>query len=187
MDCTTHGILQARILEWVAFPFSKGSSQPGDQTRVSHIAGRFFTSCATREANKVGGCCQKVAKFILGTIERDVNWTLVLPRSPEHPIRRAPPCGGCGQPGNKVEPEGVAKEAEQGTLRGPWRNRHGSAIFLAQRASKKAFSCPNVSWPPLFDLRELQNTAVDLRKRWKSRTEKERSPSTIPLPWRQAG
>ena len=38
------GILQARILEWVAFPFSSGSSQPRDQTEVSHIAGRFFTS-----------------------------------------------------------------------------------------------------------------------------------------------
>ena len=45
-----HGILQARILEWVAIPFSKGSSQPRDQTQVSCIAGRFFTSWATREA-----------------------------------------------------------------------------------------------------------------------------------------
>ena len=42
MDCTIHGILQARILEWVAFPFSRGSSQPRDQTQVSHIAGGFF-------------------------------------------------------------------------------------------------------------------------------------------------
>ena len=42
MDYTTHGILQARILEWVAFPFSRGSSQPRDRTQVSHIAGRFF-------------------------------------------------------------------------------------------------------------------------------------------------
>ena len=50
MDYTVHGILQARILEWVAFPFSRGSSQPRDQTQVSHIAGRFFTSWATREA-----------------------------------------------------------------------------------------------------------------------------------------
>ena len=44
MDYTIHGILQARILEWVAFPFCKGSSQPRDQTQVSHIAGRFFTN-----------------------------------------------------------------------------------------------------------------------------------------------
>ena len=47
---TAHGILQARILEWVVFPFSRGSSQPRDQTQVSHTAGGFFTLWATREA-----------------------------------------------------------------------------------------------------------------------------------------
>ena len=50
MDYTVHGILQARILKWVAVPFSKGSPQPRDQTQVSHIAGGFFTSWAIREA-----------------------------------------------------------------------------------------------------------------------------------------
>ena len=50
MDYPVHGILQARILEWVAFPFSKGSSQPRDWTQVFRIAGGFFTSWATREA-----------------------------------------------------------------------------------------------------------------------------------------
>ena len=44
MDYTVYGILQVRMLEWVAFPFSRGSSQPRDQTQVSHIVGRFFTS-----------------------------------------------------------------------------------------------------------------------------------------------
>ena len=44
MDCIVHGILQARILEWVAIPFSRGSSQPRDRTQVSYIAGGFFTS-----------------------------------------------------------------------------------------------------------------------------------------------
>ena len=44
MDYTVHGILQARILEWVAFPFSRGSFQPRHRTQVSHIAGGFFTS-----------------------------------------------------------------------------------------------------------------------------------------------
>ena len=48
MDCsppgsTIHGILQARILEWVAIPFSRGSSQPRNRNHVSHIAGRFST------------------------------------------------------------------------------------------------------------------------------------------------
>ena len=52
MDYTVHGILQARILEWVAFPFSRRSSQPRDRTQVSCIAGRFFASRATREAQE---------------------------------------------------------------------------------------------------------------------------------------
>ena len=55
VDCSpprssVHGILQARILEWVAISFSRGSSQPTDWTQVSHIAGRRFNLCATREA-----------------------------------------------------------------------------------------------------------------------------------------
>ena len=53
LDYTVHRILQARILERVAFPFSRGSSQSRDQTQVSRIAGRFFTSWATREAQPV--------------------------------------------------------------------------------------------------------------------------------------
>ena len=44
MYYTVHGILQARILKWVAVPFSRGSSQPRDQTQVSRIAGGFFTN-----------------------------------------------------------------------------------------------------------------------------------------------
>ena len=44
MDYTVLGILQARILDWVAFPFSRGSSQPRDRTQVSRIAGGLFTS-----------------------------------------------------------------------------------------------------------------------------------------------
>ena len=57
MDCSppgssVHRISQARILEWVASSFSKGSSQPRDQTSVSHIAGRFFTAEPPRKAIK---------------------------------------------------------------------------------------------------------------------------------------
>ena len=48
MDYTVHVIIQARILEWVAFPFSKGPSQSGHQTQASRIAGRFFTKWAIR-------------------------------------------------------------------------------------------------------------------------------------------
>ena len=57
VDCSppgssVHGILQARILEWVAISFSRGSSWPRDQTQVSCIAGRCFNLWATREACK---------------------------------------------------------------------------------------------------------------------------------------
>ena len=44
MDCIVHGILQARILEWAAVPFSRGASQPRDRIQVSRIAGGFFAS-----------------------------------------------------------------------------------------------------------------------------------------------
>ena len=49
LDCTAHGILQARILERVAVPFFRGSSQPRDGTQVSCISGRLLTSWAARE------------------------------------------------------------------------------------------------------------------------------------------
>ena len=55
MDCSppgssVHGIFQARVLEWVAIVFSRGSSQPRNRTQVSRIVGRLFTVWATREA-----------------------------------------------------------------------------------------------------------------------------------------
>ena len=58
MDCSpsgssAHGILQARILEWIAISFSRGSSPLRDQTLFFCISGRFFTVWATREALEV--------------------------------------------------------------------------------------------------------------------------------------
>ena len=47
---SVHRVLQARILEWVAMPFSRWSSRPRNQTWVSHMAGSFFTIWATRKA-----------------------------------------------------------------------------------------------------------------------------------------
>ena len=52
MDYTVHGILQARILEWVALPFSRASSKPRNHTQVSRIAGRFFASWAKGETQE---------------------------------------------------------------------------------------------------------------------------------------
>ena len=56
----SNGILQARILEWVAVPFSRGYSQPRNQTRVSCTAGRFFTNWAIRETQS--GCLRRLYK-----------------------------------------------------------------------------------------------------------------------------
>ena len=64
MKYTVHGILQGRILEWVAIPFSRESSQLRDWTQVSRTAGKFFTSWATREAQNVF-CLRHVACGIL--------------------------------------------------------------------------------------------------------------------------
>ena len=61
VDCSlpgssVHGMLQARTLEWVAMSFSRGSSPPRDWSRVSYIAGRFFTIWTARETSlKIGG------------------------------------------------------------------------------------------------------------------------------------
>ena len=64
VDCSppgssVHGILQARIVDWVPVPFSRGSLQPGDQTWLFCIAGRFFTTGATFRRNTPGKARRK--------------------------------------------------------------------------------------------------------------------------------
>ena len=66
---TVHGILHARVLEWVAIPFSRECFQPRDQTQVSHIAGGFFTSWATREAQEYWSIYYISPWIILGLIQ----------------------------------------------------------------------------------------------------------------------
>ena len=77
MDCSppgslSMGILQERILEWIAMPSSRGSSQPRDRTLVSHIAGRFFTVWATTLNTGVGSL------YLLQGIFPTRNWTEAL-------------------------------------------------------------------------------------------------------------
>ena len=69
----SNGILQARILEWVAFPFSRESSQPRDQTQVSHIAGGLFTSWAKREAQIAVELAHKTTGILMGRV-RIIHW-----------------------------------------------------------------------------------------------------------------
>ena len=73
MDCSlpgssVHGIFLARVLEWVAIPFSRKSSQLRDQTQVSWTASRFFTIWATREAPypiNIGFLCHYLGSSLL--------------------------------------------------------------------------------------------------------------------------
>ena len=53
ISSSVHGILQARILEWVAIPFCRGSSQPRDRTQVSYIAGKLFKLDIKRHDRKL--------------------------------------------------------------------------------------------------------------------------------------
>ena len=89
MDCSrpgssVHGIFQARILKWVAIPFSRESSQPRDQTQVSHIAGRFFTSWVTRETQEYwsempGWMKHKLESRLLGKISITSDMQMISP------------------------------------------------------------------------------------------------------------
>ena len=82
------GILQARILEWVAMPSSRGSSQPRDQTHVSCIAGGFFTISGTRE---VQGSPYKRVK-VGRTPSPDVPLRVSQPHPSVTPAALPPPC-----------------------------------------------------------------------------------------------
>ena len=76
MDNTVHGILQARKLEWVAYPFSRGSARSRNQTGVSCIAGRFFTSWAIREACSMYGTSFKVPTTLSCILSITLLWKL---------------------------------------------------------------------------------------------------------------
>ena len=74
------GILQAKILGWVAMPSSRASSQPRDRTQVSCIAGRFFTVWATREAQDYWNKCANHAEYLFLT-----DTSILSPDSPRVP------------------------------------------------------------------------------------------------------
>ena len=65
-----HGLLQARILEWVAFPFSRGSSQPTDQTQISRIAGDYLPAEPQGKPENTG-----VGSLFL--LQEELNWSLL--------------------------------------------------------------------------------------------------------------
>ena len=75
MDYTVYGILQGRILEWVAFPFSRGSSQPRDQTQVSRIAGDSLPAEPQGKSKNTGMSSLSLLQQIYLTQES--NWGLL--------------------------------------------------------------------------------------------------------------
>ena len=86
-DCSSpgssvHGILQARILEWVAMPFSRGSSQPMDQTWVSCSAGGFFTIWATREDHNFISSRSRPYSHSLSLSPCDLDWSVKSTKNP---------------------------------------------------------------------------------------------------------
>ena len=76
LDSSVHGILQSRILEWIAIPFSRGFSRPWDWTWVSLIAVRFFTVWAIREYLYKGPNIVTVASWsAYRFLKRQVSWS----------------------------------------------------------------------------------------------------------------
>ena len=68
-DCIVHGMLKARILEWGAFPFSRGSSLPRDWTQVSHIAGGFLPAEPQGKPKNIGVGSQPLLQGLFWTQE----------------------------------------------------------------------------------------------------------------------
>ena len=75
MEYTVHGFLQARKLECIIFPFSRGSFKPRDWTQVCHIADGFFTSWATGKPNNTGVGSLSLLQWIFPT--QELNWGLL--------------------------------------------------------------------------------------------------------------
>ena len=128
MDCSlpgssVHGIFQARILEWVAVPFSKGSSQSRDQTQVSRIAGRFFTIWAPRKAqwNDTKATERQQWRDLERGQEENIAhlWSCRKKCSCHLPISSAPFLGNGRNPGS-----GLSWWGERGTI------RDGASIFF---------------------------------------------------------
>ena len=85
MDYTVNEILQARILEWAAVPFCRGSSQPRDWTQVSCTAGGFFTNEPQRKLKNTGVSSLSLLQLIFPT--QKLNWGLQHSRSILYQLR----------------------------------------------------------------------------------------------------
>ena len=134
-----HGILQARILEWVAIPFSRGIFLTEGSNQVSCIAGRFFTSWATREAQRLPGDLQ--------TTPAALARSLVIANSVPGPLRNY--SWGCGWGGNVLEGDSKFPKSRKSTTM----NHHNYQIarfHMLYESTMLLFSSVTVwNWPPL--------------------------------------
>ena len=118
MDCSppgssVHGILQARILEPVAIFFSRGSSQPWDRTQFSHIAGRRFNLCTTREALKYKNTVSQKTSYRDTELQIQVLTSKISKGGKEARLKEEEGGGG------RVGAEGVALQTSPATYRYP--------------------------------------------------------------------
>ena len=156
MDCSppsssVHGILQARLLEWVAISFSKGSFQPKDRTWVSFIVHRFFTAWATEKALPQGRYRAK-AKWNK-TMKDFVNLSrLCFPKASVHRrIQRSRGAGEDPHPGETGDgpfllqshevTSGWGKETEAGAS-GPGPERRGSRVRMDGTRARHGLEAP---------------------------------------------
>ena len=96
---SVHELFQARVLDWVTISFSRGYSQPRNQTRVSRIVGRRFTIWATREVQNTGVGCLSLLQGIISTQAN--SSPTELSRKPSSPggSDSISVCLHCGRPG----------------------------------------------------------------------------------------
>ena len=140
IDChppgsSVHGMLQARILEWVAIPFSRGSSWPRDQNSVSCTVGRFFTIWATnwerlkdshfflrRKQSHQQQYIWSAAQLIMSMFRQKKTWTV-----PSH--RRGRSGVGFSLPGGGLKSEFTLRDRFSTALRVRSKSKIPSAFF----------------------------------------------------------
>ena len=172
MDYTVHGIFQAGILEWVAFPFSMGSSQPRDWTRVSCTAGRSFTIWVTMEAqstpqSQMCKTSQTRSWSLFGGLlpiwSPGAFWVLAKPlhlRSMlSKPMRCIENSNACSR---RDQQKGPSSSQQCPTARHTTNAPKVEQIGLWSFASSTIFIWPLTDWPPLLQASQQLSIGITL-------------------------
>ena len=138
LGSSIHGVFQARILEWAAISFSRGSSWPRDETRVSHTAGRLFTIWANRESRDPQAVSQKPARS-------SQRFTSEKARGPSGSLRGTWNWERIFQPWKEAEKALVTAQSRAACREASWLSCTSVAPFV-QLSSLQLKFCP--PWPP---------------------------------------